>query len=60
MPTLNLLEQRKHDLRCEMVRLRADKQPVQMCKVYGKILETYRVREYFQRVEEHRKQERRV
>ena len=39
MTTFVALEQRKHDLRCEMVKLREDRNPAQMVKVYNKLME---------------------
>jgi hypothetical protein len=49
MSTLVALEQRKHDLRVEMVKLRAENNPAQMVKVYGKLLEVKRAQEYLRR-----------
>jgi len=47
MSTLSELEQRKHDLRVEMVRLRAERNTVQMIKVYQKLCEVKRAEAYF-------------
>lgn len=49
MPTLNLLEQRKHDLRVQLVKLRADRNTVQMIRVYSKLCEVKRAQEYLRR-----------
>ena len=49
MSTLVVLEQRKHDLRCQMVKLRAEKNPAQMVKVYAKLCEVRRAEAYLKR-----------
>ena len=49
MSTFVALEQRKHDLRVEMVKLRADQNPVQMVKVYAKLCEVKRAENYLRR-----------
>lgn len=46
MSTLQALELRKHDLRVMMVKLRAERNPAQMCKVYAKLCELRRAQEY--------------
>lgn len=50
MSTLIALEQRKHDLRCEMVKLRQDKNTAQMVKVYQKLCEIKRAETYLRKV----------
>ena len=49
MSTLLSLEQRKHDLRVQLVKLRADKNTVQMIRVYSKLCEVKRAQEYLRR-----------
>ena len=50
MSTLLSLEQRKHDLRVEMVKLRAENNPAQMVKVYAKLCEVKRAQAYLRKV----------
>ena len=49
MSTFVALEQRKHDLRVEMVKLRAEHNPAQMVKVYQKLCEVKRAEAYLKR-----------
>lgn len=49
MSTMQALELRKHDLRCEMVKLREDRNPAQMVKVFAKLCEIKRAEAYLRR-----------
>ena len=49
MSTFVALEQRKHDLRVQMVKLRAERNTVQMDKVYQKLCEVKRAEAYLKR-----------
>jgi len=49
MSTLLVLEQRKHDLRVEMVKLHGDRNPAQMVKVYAKLCEIKRAEAYLRK-----------
>ena len=50
MSTFVALEQRKHDLRVQMVKLRAENNPAQMVKVYNKLMEVKRAQAYLRKV----------
>jgi hypothetical protein len=43
------LEQRKHDLRCQMVKLRVDRNEAQVIKVFAKLCEIKRAEAYLRR-----------
>lgn len=49
MSTLMVLEQRKHDLRCQMVKLRLERNDAQMIKVYAKLCEVKKAEAYLRR-----------
>lgn len=49
MNTIESLERRKHELRCQMVKFRAENNPAQMCKVYNKLMEVKRAQAYLRR-----------
>lgn len=49
MSTMMALEQRKHDLRCQMVKLRVDRNEAQVIKVFAKLCEIKRAEAYLRR-----------